>query len=50
MPKYLQEAFIAVEDSRFYTHNGVDLKRIVGAFVSNLTSSSTRAAPPLPSS
>ena len=42
MPKYLQEAFIAVEDSRFYTHNGVDLKRIVGAFVSNLTSSSTQ--------
>lgn len=42
MPKYLQDAFIAVEDARFYTHNGVDLKRIVGAFVSNLTSSSTQ--------
>ncbi len=42
MPKYLQHAFVAVEDARFYTHTGVDLKRIVGAFVSNLTSSSTQ--------
>ena len=40
MPTYLQQAFIAVEDARFYTHNGVDIKRIVGAFVSNLSSSS----------
>ena len=42
MPVYLQQAFVAVEDARFYTHSGVDLKRIVGAFVSNLTSSSTQ--------
>ena len=42
MPIYLQQAFVAVEDARFYTHDGVDLKRIVGAFVSNLTSSSTQ--------
>lgn len=42
MPKNLQNAFIAVEDARFYTHSGVDLKRIVGAFVSNLTSSGTQ--------
>ncbi len=42
MPAYLQQAFVAVEDARFYTHPGVDLKRIVGAFVSNLTSSSTQ--------
>jgi len=42
MPAYLQQAFVAVEDARFYTHSGVDLKRIVGAFVSNLTSSSTQ--------
>ncbi len=42
MPKYLQQAFVAVEDARFYTHNGVDIKRIIGAFVSNLTSSSTQ--------
>ncbi|MBQ8556758.1 MAG: PBP1A family penicillin-binding protein [Clostridia bacterium] len=42
MPTYLQQAFVAVEDARFYTHSGVDIKRIVGAFVSNLTSSSTQ--------
>ena len=42
MPIYLQQAFVAVEDARFYTHDGIDLKRIVGAFVSNLTSSSTQ--------
>ena len=42
MPTYLQQAFVAVEDARFYTHTGVDLKRIIGAFVSNLTSSSTQ--------
>ncbi len=42
MPKQLRNAFVAVEDARFYTHSGVDLKRIVGAFVSNLTSSGTQ--------
>ena len=38
MPLNLQHAFVAVEDSRFYTHNGVDVKRIVGAFVTNFLS------------
>ena len=42
MPRRLRNAFIAVEDARFYSHSGVDLKRIVGAFVSNLTSSGTQ--------
>ena len=42
MPKVLRNAFIAVEDARFYSHSGVDLKRIVGAFVSNLSSSATQ--------
>ena len=42
MPRVLRNAFIAVEDARFYSHSGVDLKRIVGAFVSNLTSSGTQ--------
>jgi len=42
MPSYLQQAFVAVEDARFYTHTGVDLKRIIGAFVSNMTSSSVQ--------
>ncbi len=42
IPKALQNAFIAVEDARFYEHNGVDVKRIVGAFVSNFTSGTTQ--------
>ena len=42
IPTTLRNAFVAVEDARFYTHSGVDLKRIVGAFVSNLTSSGTQ--------
>ncbi len=40
MPVMLRNAFIAVEDARFYTHNGVDLKRIVGAFLRNFSSGS----------
>lgn len=39
IPSELKMAFIAVEDARFYTHNGVDVKRIVGAFISNISSS-----------
>ena len=39
MPRNLRNAYVAVEDARFYTHSGVDLKRIVGALVNNLTSS-----------
>ena len=35
MPMILRNAFVAVEDARFYTHNGIDVKRIVGAFISN---------------
>ena len=42
IPRRLRNAFIAVEDARFYSHSGVDLKRIAGAFLSNLTSSSTQ--------
>ncbi len=40
MPLNLQHAFVAVEDARFYTHNGVDVKRILGAFVKNFVSGS----------
>ena len=38
IPKYLQDAFIAVEDSRFYDHKGIDVKGITRAFVNGLTS------------
>lgn len=40
MPDRLQKAFVAVEDSRFYTHKGVDIKRIIGAFIKNFTTGS----------
>jgi len=36
LPQDLIDAIIAVEDQRFYSHNGVDAKRIAGAFVTNL--------------
>lgn len=35
MPKNLQNAFIAVEDNRFYEHNGIDPRGIVRAIYSN---------------
>lgn len=34
--KYTAQAFVAVEDKRFYLHHGVDVKRIAGALVHNL--------------
>ena len=40
MPHRLRDAFIAAEDVRFRTHKGVDIKRIVGAFVTNFVSGS----------
>ena len=38
IPKTVQDAFIAAEDVRFYSHHGVDPIRILGAFVANLRS------------
>jgi len=38
MPHNLRNAFVAAEDVRFFAHRGVDVKRIIGAFVSNLVS------------
>ena len=40
IPKYMQDAFIAVEDSRFYDHKGIDIKGITRAAVKGLTSGS----------
>jgi len=38
IPKDLQNAFIAVEDSRFYDHKGIDIKGITRAAVKGITS------------
>lgn len=38
IPDHLENAFIAVEDSRFRTHNGIDPKGIVRAAVVGITS------------
>lgn len=36
MPSNLPNAFVAIEDERFYEHSGVDLKRIFGALVTDI--------------
>ncbi len=40
IPKYLQNAFIAIEDERFYEHNGIDIKGIFRAAYRGLTTGS----------
>ena len=37
IPKDLQYAFVAIEDERFYEHNGIDLKGILRAGVKGIT-------------
>jgi 1A family penicillin-binding protein len=36
LPKYLPQAFVAVEDHRFYQHDGVDVVGIAGALKDNI--------------
>ena len=36
MPPYLRQAFVAVEDKRFYQHHGIDYSRILGAMFANV--------------
>ncbi len=38
MPAVLREAFVAVEDKRFYQHHGIDFARILGAVRANVMS------------
>lgn len=44
IPQTLRDAFIAIEDERFYAHNGIDLKRLVGAVIGQLTGTSSYGA------
>ncbi len=41
IPQDMIDAAIAIEDERFYSHNGVDLKRTIGAVIVNLIGSDT---------
>ncbi len=38
IPETMKNAIIAVEDRRFYEHDGVDYRRLAGAFAANLSS------------
>ncbi|MDD3395235.1 MAG: PBP1A family penicillin-binding protein [Anaerotignum sp.] len=38
IPAYLQKAVIAIEDERFYEHNGIDVRGIMRATVQNIKS------------
>ncbi|ADQ47292.1 penicillin-binding protein, 1A family [Caldicellulosiruptor kronotskyensis 2002] len=40
IPKNLINAFVAIEDERFWQHNGIDIKRIFGAIFKNIKSGS----------
>jgi len=39
IPQFLKDAIVAIEDERFYSHMGIDLKRIVSAGINFLTDS-----------
>ncbi|MBQ6691964.1 MAG: transglycosylase domain-containing protein, partial [Clostridia bacterium] len=36
IPEHVKNAFIAAEDIRFYTHSGIDIKRILGALIADV--------------
>ena len=42
IPKFTQEAFIAVEDKRFFAHGGIDVKGMARASLNNLASLSLK--------
>jgi penicillin-binding protein 1A len=45
LPAYLPRAFVAVEDHRFYQHDGVDVVGIAGALKDNIFGSGAGRAP-----
>lgn len=41
IPQYLADAFVAIEDKRFFDHEGVDWRRTFGAFINMVTNRTT---------
>ena len=37
IPEYTKQAFLSIEDKNFYNHNGISAKRIIKAFINNLS-------------
>lgn len=37
IPEHLKNAFVAIEDERFYSHSGIDVKRFMGAAMQYVT-------------
>lgn len=44
VPVSLRDAFVAIEDKRFYSHHGVDYRRILGAAWNNMTKGTKQGA------
>ncbi len=42
IPEHVKNAFIAIEDARFYEHDGVDIGRIIGSLIEDLKSGSLK--------
>ena len=36
IPQYLKDAIVSIEDQRFYEHQGIDVKRIAGSFITDV--------------
>lgn len=36
VPKNVKDAFVSIEDQRFYTHSGIDIKSIIGSTITNI--------------
>ena len=43
LPKSMQDALISIEDQRFFSHWGIDIRRILGALIVNIQSLSPTA-------
>lgn len=44
IPQHVQDAFVAIEDERFYEHNGIDMRGIFRAIFTNFTTGTMTGA------